>query len=83
MNPWHNIRVLHAAANALFALAVLASLAAAAWWLVHRPAFELRTVLIEPRQGAELRYVSTPLLRQAVTRASGNFFTVKIGRAHV
>lgn len=78
MNPWHNIRLLHAGANALFALALIVMLVSAGWWAVHRPVFELSAVSIEPREGSELRYVSTPLLRQAVSRVSGSFFTVNL-----
>jgi cell division protein FtsQ len=78
MNPWHNIRLLHAGANALFALALIGTLVSAGWWVVHRPVFELRAVSIEPREGSELRYVSSPLLRQAAGRVSGSFFTVNL-----
>ena len=78
MNPWHDVRVLHAGANALLALALAAVLAAGAWWLVQRPMFALRAVAIEAHEGTELRFVSTPLLRQSVLRVSGSFFTVDL-----
>jgi len=78
MNPWHDVRILHAGANALLALALAATLAAAGWWLVQRPVFELRSVEIEAHAGTQLRFVSTPLLRHALSRAPGNFFTVDL-----
>ncbi len=79
MNPWHNVRFMHAGANALLALALAAALATATWWVVHRPLFALHTVAIEPREGTQLRYVSTPSLRlSALRRVSGSFFTVDL-----
>ena len=79
MNPWNNIRQLHAAANVLFAVAVLAALAAAMNWVVHRPLFALRAVAIEPARGSELEYVSTSLLRSSVRQhLRGSFFTVDL-----
>lgn len=78
MNPWHDPRILHAGANALLAVALAATLAAAGWWLVQRPVFALRSVEVRTQEGTELRFVSTPLLRQAMRRAPGNFFTVDL-----
>ena len=78
MNPWHNVRLMHAAANAFFALTLAGVLCTACWWLVHRPYFDLRSVSIEAREETEMRNVSTPLLRQAAARVSGNFFTVDL-----
>ncbi len=79
MNPWHNVRFMHAGANALLALSLCAVLATAAWWVVHRPTFALRSVAIEPHPGTQLRYVSTPSLRlSALRRVSGSFFTVDL-----
>ena len=80
-HPWHDARLLNAAANALFAAVALALVAAAVWWLVNRPAFTLREVRIVGAPGHELRHVSTPLLRSTVARrVSGNFFTVDLDR---
>lgn len=79
MNPWHNARQLHALANALMALTLLAVLATGAAWLVNRPAFTLRSVSIEPAAGTELEYVSSTLLRtSALHRLRGGFFTVDL-----
>ena len=78
MNPWHNVRVLHAGANALLALTLAATLAAGAWWLVQRPMFALRSVAIEAHEGTRLRFVSTPLLAQSIRTVSGSFFTVDL-----
>jgi cell division protein FtsQ len=79
MNPWHDVRTLHATANALLALALLVVLGAGAAWVVKRPMFNLRAVSIEAVEGGRLRHVSTPLLRHsALHRVSGNFFTVDL-----
>lgn len=79
MNPWHNVRQLHATANALLALTLLAVLAAVVAWLVNRPVFTLRGVSIEAAAGTDLQYVSTPLLRtSALHRVRGSFFTVDL-----
>jgi cell division protein FtsQ len=79
LNPWHNVRVLHAGANALLGLTLAAALAVCASWLVHLPAFDLRGVSIEAAEGSELRYVSTSQLRSsALHRIRGNFFTVNL-----
>lgn len=79
LNPWHNVRVLHASANALLGLTLAAVLAVAAFWLVNLPVFTLRGVSIEAAPGTELRYVSTTLLRASVMhRVRGNFFTVDL-----
>lgn len=79
LNPWHNVRVLHACANALLGLTLAAALAVCATLLVHLPAFDLRGVSIEASAGSELRYVSTSHLRaSALHRIEGNFFTVDL-----
>lgn len=78
---WHNARVLHVAANALIALALVAVLGAGVTWIVTRPAFSLRAVSIEPSPGTELRFVSTALLRNSSLRpVEGNFFTVDLDK---
>lgn len=79
LNPWHNVRVLHASANVLLGLTLAALLAVGVSRLVHLPAFDLRGVSIEAAEGSELRYVSTPHLRtSALHRIRGNFFTVDL-----
>jgi cell division protein FtsQ len=80
VNLWHDVRLLNLAANALFALAAGALLAAVAWWMVTRPAFALRTVVVEPAtETARLRHVNDTVLRTAgVHRLHGGFFTVDL-----
>jgi cell division protein FtsQ len=79
LNPWHNIRQLHTAANVLFALAVVGVLAVAIQWVVHRPLFMLRAVTIEPARGTDLEYVSSALLRSSgLQHLRGSFFTVDL-----
>lgn len=75
MNLWHDARLLNWLATGLFAATTAAVLAVAGAWLTQRPAFALRTVVIEPAPGQVLRHVSSPLLRSTVTRkVRGNFF---------
>ena len=80
MNLWHDARALNTLANAVLAATLLATLAAAAWWLSQRPWFTLRTVTIRAAEGHPLRHVSPPLLRGAVMReVRGNFFAADLG----
>lgn len=80
MNPWHDVRLMNLAANAIYALAVGALLAGLAWWTVTRPAFALRTVVVEPAtESMRLRHVNDTVLRTAgVHRIDGTFFTVDL-----
>lgn len=79
MNLWHDVRRLNAAANALFALALLAVLAMGVHWLAHRPLFTLRAITIEAAKGTQLEYVSSTLLRTSVLQhLRGGFFTVNL-----
>lgn len=79
MNPWHDARQLHAAANALLALTLAAVLVAGTTSFVNLPVFTLRSVSIEPAPGTELEYVSSALLRTSVLpRMRGGFFTVDL-----
>lgn len=78
---WHQPRLMHALANALFGLALLGLLTLAAGWLAARPIHTLRTVQIDAMPGTELRHVSSLLLGQAVRqRLSGSFFSVDLDR---
>jgi cell division protein FtsQ len=80
VNPWHDVRLLNTAANGLMALAIVGLLGAGVWWLIQRPAFALRTVVIEPavpEQG--LQHVSSALLRSSgAIPTRGNFFSVNL-----
>lgn len=80
MNPWHDVRLLNAVANGLMAVAATALLVAAGWWLVQRPAFALRTVVVEAAAPARsLERVNLALLRSSnAARLKGNFFTVDL-----
>ena len=80
MNPWHDVRLLNATANALMALAMCALLSAGIWWLAQRPAFALQIVRVEaisPQQ--PLTHITAPLLRSAASGTiRGTFFTVDL-----
>jgi cell division protein FtsQ len=80
MNAWHDVRLLNLVANALYALAVGATVAVLGWWAVTRPAFALRTVVVEPAsESMRLRHVNDTVLRSAgVNRVEGTFFTVDL-----
>ena len=79
MNPWHDVRLLNAAANGLMALAGAALLAGLAAWLVQRPTFALQAVVVEPAAEQPLQHVNRALLRSAgAARLHGNFFTVDL-----
>jgi cell division protein FtsQ len=80
VNPWHDVRLLNATANALMALAMCALLSAGIWWLAQRPAFALQIVRVEaisPQQ--PLTHITAPLLRSAASGPiRGTFFTVDL-----
>jgi cell division protein FtsQ len=80
VNPWHDVRLLNATANALMALAMCALLSAGIWWLAQRPAFALQIVRVEaisPQQ--PLMHITAPLLRSAASGTiRGTFFTVDL-----
>ena len=80
MNPWHDVRLLNAIANGLTAMAAAALLTAAASWLVARPSFALRAIVVEPSApGQALHHVNRALLRSSgAVRLHGNFFTVDL-----
>lgn len=80
MNPWHDVRMLNAVANGLMAVAAAALLAAAVSWLVHRPGFALRQVVVESASAEQsLQHVNRATLRAAgASRLRGNFFTVDL-----
>jgi cell division protein FtsQ len=77
---WQDAKALNATANGIFALALLACLAAGVWWLAQRPMFNLRTIRVESLAGdGELRHVSQLTLRNnALGRIKGNFFTTNL-----
>ncbi|HJU99220.1 MAG TPA: cell division protein FtsQ/DivIB [Burkholderiaceae bacterium] len=77
---WQDAKALNATANGIFALALLACLAAGVWWLAQRPMFNLRTIRVESLAAdGELRHVSQLTLRNnALGRIKGNFFTTNL-----
>jgi cell division protein FtsQ len=76
---WHDIRLLNASANALFAAALLTLLGGGLWWVAQRPVFTLRAIRIEGVQQTPLRYVSASTVKTtALPRIRGNFFTANL-----
>lgn len=76
---WQDAKSLNATANGLFALVMLACVAAGVWWLAQRPMFNLRVIRIESMDQAELRHVSVTTLRTGTQgRIKGNFFTANL-----
>ncbi len=85
MNPWHDVRLLNAAANGLMAAAGAALLAGLVAWVIQRPAFALQAVVVEPATEEQpLQHVNRALLRSAgAARLEGNFFTVDLAAVRV
>ena len=79
---WNEARTINRLANTLAVLAVLAMLAGGIYWLIQRPAFNLRTIEIEPAPNSSLKYVSPASVRASIAgQLSGNFFTISLGSA--
>ena len=53
---WQDAKALNATANGLFALALLACIAAGVWWVSQRPMFNLRTIRIETSGGRQVNH---------------------------
>ena len=77
---WQDARTLNATANGLYAVTVLACVAAAAWWVSQLPMFTLRTIRVESMAvERDLKNVNHLTLREgAVGRFQGNFFTTDL-----
>jgi cell division protein FtsQ len=72
---WDRATLLNGIADALFGLAVLLVLAAAAFYVAHLPAFSLREV----RVGSTLQHVTRDQIEDVVRRElRGNFFTIDL-----
>jgi cell division protein FtsQ len=75
---WNNVRQLNLAANALYALLALALLAAGGYWLIQRPNFALREILID----GDTDHINEPTVRASVVgHLKGSFFTVDLDAA--
>ena len=72
---WHDVRVLNATANGLFAAALAASLAVGLWWLSQRPMFTIRQIVVVAPPAEALTNVQPSNLRHLpIERLAGNFF---------
>lgn len=79
---WNNTRLLNVIASALYALFALAAVGVGVFWLMQRPAFQLRQVRVLPMAGSELRHVNVPSVRaNALAKLHGNFFTLNLDDA--
>ncbi|MEX3581457.1 MAG: cell division protein FtsQ/DivIB [Burkholderia sp.] len=77
---WNNVRQLNLAASALYALLLLGCTAAGCYWLIQRPAFALRTILID----GDTEHINAPTVRAGVVgRLKGNFFTIDLDTVRV
>jgi cell division protein FtsQ len=76
---WQDVKMLNAAANALFGAVLLAVLASGLWWVIQRPMFALKVIRIEGVDQQELRHVNALTIRDsALPRMHGNFFTTNL-----
>ena len=76
---WQDAKALNATASGIFALTVLACIAAGVWWVAQRPMFNLRSIRVEAISGDELKHVNHLTLRNnALDRIKGNFFTTNL-----
>jgi cell division protein FtsQ len=73
-----DVRLMNALATALFVLAGVALLAAAAGWLVRLPVFAIQSVRLE---GDLTRNSVSTVRANAMPRLQGNFFTLDLQRA--
>jgi len=55
---WQDAKALNATASGIFALTLLACIAAGVWWVSQRPMFNLRTIRIESIGSDDLRHVN-------------------------
>jgi cell division protein FtsQ len=70
-----DVRLMNIAATALFALGLVALLAAGSWWALRHPLFAVAGITVE----GEVSHNSAATLRANVaSRLAGNFFTVNL-----
>ena len=73
-----DVRLMNAAATALFALGAVLFVAAGAWWAVRHPAFAIAGITVQ----GETAHNSVPTLRANVApQLAGNFFTLDLAAA--
>ena len=76
---WQDAKALNATASGIYALTLLACIAAGVWWVAQRPMFNLRTISIESMDRDELKHVNLLTLRNGVLgHVKGNFFTTNL-----
>ncbi|HXD06545.1 MAG TPA: cell division protein FtsQ/DivIB [Burkholderiaceae bacterium] len=73
-----DIRLMNAAARALFALAMLAFAGLALVWVTRAPMFQIRAIRVEGDVG---RNNASTIRANAATRLAGNFFSIDLTRA--
>lgn len=73
-----DVRLMNAVASGVYALVVLALLAAGLLWLSRSPLFAIRSLRVE---GDLLRINAETLRASAASRLTGNFFSTDLGRA--
>lgn len=72
---WHDVRILNAAANGLFAASLAACLVTAMWWLSQRPMFTIRQIVVTAPPAESLSSIhESTLKRLPVDQLAGNFF---------
>ena len=76
---WQDIKILNAAANALFGLCALLLFLAGVWVVMNRPMFTLNVIQIEGVNNAVLKHVNAQIIRStALFKIKGNFFTTNL-----
>ncbi|UDG82796.1 cell division protein FtsQ/DivIB [Candidatus Vallotia lariciata] len=74
---WNNPRQLNIILNALYASLLAIVFAGGGLWLVQRPAFVLRTLLI----GGDIKHISQKIVRENMLgKLDGNFFTLDLDK---
>ena len=76
---WQDAKTLNATANGIFAVVMLACVAAGVWWVSQWPMFTLRSISVESLDRNGLRHVNHLTLRNGTRgRIKGNFFTANL-----
>jgi len=77
---WQDPKALNASASGIFAVTLLACIAAGVWWVAQRPMFNLREIRVESMESKEdLKHVNRLTLQNSgLNRIKGNFFTTNL-----